>query len=175
MDSTKISAHKRQIELVCALCTGAVGEIRPGDQNSKLSSFDWRSKAGVRCVYLRDCSAAVLFYERETQNEIIPIHSSRHFTATGAGLTSAFWLFVSTDRFTKKSERADQLGNPCVGICDIGAVEFQKRLMVSVDVRPRSETIKLILAAAKVSTWQSSLSTALMPPALIRTPSALAQ
>jgi hypothetical protein len=37
----------------------------------------------------------------------------------------------------------DQLGNPRVGRCDIGAVEFQERMLVSVDIRPRSEGNKI--------------------------------
>jgi hypothetical protein len=36
--------------------------------------------------------------------------------------------------------KKDQLGNPRVGTCDMGAVEFQEsRMLVSVDVRPRSD------------------------------------
>lgn len=37
----------------------------------------------------------------------------------------------------------DQLGNPRVGRCDIGAVEFQGRNLVSIDIRPRSEANRL--------------------------------
>lgn len=37
----------------------------------------------------------------------------------------------------------DQLGNPRVGICDVGAVEFQERMLVSVDVRPRSDANRI--------------------------------
>ena len=33
----------------------------------------------------------------------------------------------------------DQLGNPRVGTCDIGAIEFQGRTQVSIDIRPRSD------------------------------------
>jgi hypothetical protein len=33
----------------------------------------------------------------------------------------------------------DQLGLPRVGECDIGAIEFQGQLLVSIDVRPRSK------------------------------------
>ena len=39
--------------------------------------------------------------------------------------------------------KQDQLGNPRVGTCDIGAVEFQGRMLVSVDVRPRSEANRI--------------------------------
>jgi hypothetical protein len=37
----------------------------------------------------------------------------------------------------------DQLGLPRVGNCDIGAIEFQGQLLVSIDVRPRSEANKI--------------------------------
>jgi hypothetical protein len=37
----------------------------------------------------------------------------------------------------------DQLGLPRVGSCDIGAVEFQEKMMVFVDVRPRSDANKI--------------------------------
>jgi hypothetical protein len=37
----------------------------------------------------------------------------------------------------------DQLGNPRVGRCDVGAVEFQERMLVSVDVRPRSDANRI--------------------------------
>ena len=37
----------------------------------------------------------------------------------------------------------DQLGNPRVGTCDIGAIEFQERAQVPIDVRPRSEANKV--------------------------------
>jgi hypothetical protein len=37
----------------------------------------------------------------------------------------------------------DQLGNPRVGRCDIGAVEFQDRKLVSIDIRPRSEANRI--------------------------------
>jgi hypothetical protein len=39
--------------------------------------------------------------------------------------------------------KQDQLGNPRVGICDIGAVEFQGRRLVSVDIRPRSDANRI--------------------------------
>src|SRR5262249_41656297 len=39
--------------------------------------------------------------------------------------------------------QSDQLGNLRVGICDIGAVEFQGKMLVSVDVRPRSDANKI--------------------------------
>ena len=39
--------------------------------------------------------------------------------------------------------KTDQLGNPRVGICDIGAVEFQGKMLVSVDVRPRRDANKI--------------------------------
>ena len=35
------------------------------------------------------------------------------------------------------------LGFPRIGICDIGAVEFQGKMLVSVDVRPRSDANKI--------------------------------
>jgi hypothetical protein len=38
---------------------------------------------------------------------------------------------------------SDQLGNPRVGPCDIGAVEFQDRIQIAVDVRPRREANKV--------------------------------
>jgi hypothetical protein len=37
----------------------------------------------------------------------------------------------------------DQLGNPRVGTCDIGAVEFQRRMLVSIDIRPKSDANKI--------------------------------
>ncbi|MGH7783721.1 MAG: choice-of-anchor Q domain-containing protein, partial [Candidatus Binatia bacterium] len=37
----------------------------------------------------------------------------------------------------------DQLGNPRVGKCDIGAIESQVRLLVSVDLRPRSDANRI--------------------------------
>jgi hypothetical protein len=37
----------------------------------------------------------------------------------------------------------DQLGNPRVGRCDIGAVEFQERMLISIDIRPRSEANRI--------------------------------
>ena len=37
----------------------------------------------------------------------------------------------------------DQLGNPRVGTCDIGAIEFQGRTQVSIDIRPRREANKI--------------------------------
>jgi hypothetical protein len=37
----------------------------------------------------------------------------------------------------------DQLGNPRVGTCDIGAVEFQERTQVAIDIRPRSDANKV--------------------------------
>jgi hypothetical protein len=37
----------------------------------------------------------------------------------------------------------DQLGLPRVGECDIGAIEFQGQLLVSIDVRPRSDANKI--------------------------------
>lgn len=39
--------------------------------------------------------------------------------------------------------QSDQLGNLRVGICDIGAVEFQGKMLVSVDVRPRRNANKI--------------------------------
>jgi hypothetical protein len=39
--------------------------------------------------------------------------------------------------------KKDQLGNPRVGTCDIGAVEFQGRRLVEVDVRPRSDANRI--------------------------------
>jgi hypothetical protein len=40
--------------------------------------------------------------------------------------------------------KSDQLGNPRVGICDIGSVEFQGgRMVVSVDIRPTSDANKM--------------------------------
>jgi hypothetical protein len=39
--------------------------------------------------------------------------------------------------------KKDQLGNPRVGTCDIGSIEFQERMMVSVDVRPRSDANRI--------------------------------
>ena len=39
--------------------------------------------------------------------------------------------------------KKDQLGSARVGTCDIGAVEFQGRMLVSVDVRPRSDANKI--------------------------------
>jgi hypothetical protein len=39
--------------------------------------------------------------------------------------------------------KKDQLGNPRVGTCDIGALEFQGKMLVSVDVRPRSDANKI--------------------------------
>jgi len=39
--------------------------------------------------------------------------------------------------------QSDQLGNLRVGICDIGAIEFQGKMLVSVDVRPRSEANRI--------------------------------
>ena len=39
--------------------------------------------------------------------------------------------------------QSDQLGNLRVGICDIGAVEFQGKMLVSVDVRPRRDANKI--------------------------------
>jgi hypothetical protein len=39
--------------------------------------------------------------------------------------------------------QSDQLGNLRVGICDIGAVEFQGKMLVSVDVRPRSDANRI--------------------------------
>jgi hypothetical protein len=37
----------------------------------------------------------------------------------------------------------DQLGNPRRGICDIGAIEFHDRLLVTIDFRPRSDKNKI--------------------------------
>jgi hypothetical protein len=37
----------------------------------------------------------------------------------------------------------DQLGNPRVGTCDIGAIEFQERTQVAIDIRPRSDADKV--------------------------------
>jgi hypothetical protein len=39
--------------------------------------------------------------------------------------------------------QADQLGLLRIGICDIGAVEFRGPMLVSVDVRPRSDANKI--------------------------------
>jgi hypothetical protein len=39
--------------------------------------------------------------------------------------------------------KQDQLGNPRVGTCDIGAIEFQGRMLVSVDVRPRRDANRI--------------------------------
>jgi hypothetical protein len=39
--------------------------------------------------------------------------------------------------------KKDQLGNPRIGTCDIGAVEFQGRMLVSIDVRPRSDANRI--------------------------------
>ena len=39
--------------------------------------------------------------------------------------------------------QSDQLGNFRVGICDIGAVEFQGTMLVSVDIRPRSDANRI--------------------------------
>jgi hypothetical protein len=39
--------------------------------------------------------------------------------------------------------QSDQLGNLRVGICDIGAVEFQGKMLVSVDVRPRRDANRI--------------------------------
>jgi hypothetical protein len=36
--------------------------------------------------------------------------------------------------------KTDQIGNPRVGRCDIGAIEFQERLLVSIDIRPHSDS-----------------------------------
>ena len=37
----------------------------------------------------------------------------------------------------------DQLGNPRVGTCDIGAIEFQEGMLVSVDVRPHGDANRI--------------------------------
>jgi hypothetical protein len=37
----------------------------------------------------------------------------------------------------------DQVGNPRVGSCDIGAIEFQQRRLVAIDVRPLSDANKI--------------------------------
>jgi hypothetical protein len=37
----------------------------------------------------------------------------------------------------------DQLGNTRVGACDIGAIEFQERTQVAIDIRPRSDADKV--------------------------------
>lgn len=37
----------------------------------------------------------------------------------------------------------DQLGNPRAGTCDIGAIEFQERTQVAIDIRPRSDANKV--------------------------------
>jgi hypothetical protein len=37
----------------------------------------------------------------------------------------------------------DQLGNPRIGTCDIGAIEFQERMLVSIDVRPRRDANRI--------------------------------
>jgi hypothetical protein len=37
----------------------------------------------------------------------------------------------------------DQLGNPRVGSCDIGAIESQERTQVAIDIRPRSDADKV--------------------------------
>jgi hypothetical protein len=39
--------------------------------------------------------------------------------------------------------QSDQLGNLRVGICDIGAIEFQGKMLVSVGVRPRSDANRI--------------------------------
>jgi hypothetical protein len=39
--------------------------------------------------------------------------------------------------------QSDQLGNLRVGICDIGAVEFQGKMLVSIDIRPRSDANRI--------------------------------
>lgn len=39
--------------------------------------------------------------------------------------------------------KQDQLGNPRVGSCDIGAIEFPGRMLVSVDVRPRRDANRI--------------------------------
>ena len=36
--------------------------------------------------------------------------------------------------------KTDQIGNPRVGRCDIGAIEFQERLLVSINIRPHSDS-----------------------------------
>ena len=44
----------------------------------------------------------------------------------------------------------DQLGNPRVGICDRGSVEFQGgRMMVSVDIRPRKDANRINPSSTK--------------------------
>jgi hypothetical protein len=45
--------------------------------------------------------------------------------------------------------KTDQLGNPRVGTCDIGSVEFQGRMLVSVDVRPRSDANRINPSSSK--------------------------
>lgn len=43
----------------------------------------------------------------------------------------------------------DQLGNPRVGSCDIGAIEFQERTQVAIDIRPRSDANRVNPNSAK--------------------------
>ena len=43
----------------------------------------------------------------------------------------------------------DQLGNPRVGSCDIGAIEFQDRTQIAIDIRPRSDANKVNPHSAK--------------------------
>jgi hypothetical protein len=46
--------------------------------------------------------------------------------------------------------KKDQLGTPRVGVCDIGAIEFQNgRSLVSIDIRPRSDANKINPASTK--------------------------
>jgi hypothetical protein len=37
----------------------------------------------------------------------------------------------------------DQIGLPRVGVCDIGAIEFQRRILVSVDIRPKKDANRI--------------------------------
>jgi len=39
--------------------------------------------------------------------------------------------------------QVDQLGNPRVGICDIGAIEFREPVLASVDIRPKSDANRI--------------------------------
>ena len=45
--------------------------------------------------------------------------------------------------FGKPITHHDQLGLPRVGRCDIGAVEFQGKMLVSVDIRPKSDANRI--------------------------------
>src|SRR5262245_36625098 len=71
--------------------------------------------------------------------------------------------------------KTDQLGNPRIGICDIGSVEFQEKMLVSVDVRPRREANKINPNSTKNINVAISVSMGLTQLPLIRTPSVLAR